>query len=646
MRMDDEAKATTDVTDITKLTDSKLSALIENRWKSSETLWKTVEAAYKSNKKIWENKPDWVDTVPRKKSKARDNRSFLATESVINTLTGRPSKPNVIPASDTNESAEIADDLQEFFLAKYRDLQIKSKMRRGLRYLKLARIICLKIFWNHEIDDFDVEVVDPKNIRLYKKATNCFNNQFAIEKIPDKPLIDLIAMFPDKEDVILREYGQTKEQILLDNPEVEYYEAWIGDYFCVKYGKLILQKGKHPFWDFDGVPMSANEMMKFKGAKTAKERSNVTKDASKYASARKGSNNAAERYQSYLYNYMDKPCPPYIFGTVLALENKPVGDTSLLEQVEPLQIEIDKRKRQISDNAQAANGRTMVDTSMVKMTKADAQAAKSDPNGLWYGDGVIRGVKFETGRDIPALVKEDMVHSTVELDNIFGTQPTFRGEGGKPETATGRAILREQSFQRLDELIDLVDNLHQQLYVWIAQIMKVRYTESHYVKPIGAAKARRVIELTRDSLEDGIEIQIIPGQIMPEDRLFRAERAKEEVTAGIIDPLTYFEETQRENPQELAKRLLMFKTNPFSLVKFSEEDIANLQQANQLLATLQPGGTAPPEGAPKDDRAAKIAEVRKRAEQLVNSEEFKALPAEEQRAALGKLKEQMQALAS
>jgi len=277
------------------------------------------------------------------------------------------------------------------------------------------------------------------------------------------------------------------------------------------------------------------------------------------------------------------------------------------------------------------NGQIKIDTRLVEITKAEAMAAKSDPRGIWYGPGVSKGVEIVFGKELPVTVFNEMNHSIQELDNIFGTQPTFRGEGGQSETATGRAILREQSFSRLDELIDLVDTIHLQLYQWMFQMIKVRYTERHLIKTVGLETAQRVIELTRNNINDGVEIQIIPGQIIPQDRLFKSERAKEEVIAGVIDPLTYFEETERDNPQELAKRVVKFKLNPLSILDMDEQDMADLQKGQ---------GQMP--GEPQ--KASQLAEIRRQAEELTKSPEFQALPPDQQEQAIKQIEDQVNKL--
>ncbi len=626
--------------DISKLDDSQKSNLIENRWKQSASLWEIVKNSFEKNKRVWENNPEWLENIAPKRSKCRDNRTFLAMESVIKTLTGRPSKPNVLSTETSPDGKEIANDLQSFFLTKYDLLGMKAKMRRGLRYLFLSRLIVMKVFWNNEIDDFDTAPVDTRHVRFSKKSTSMYDTEFAIELIPEKSVAELLIDFPDKKAEILKKLGLTEARVLIDNPTTEIKEAWIGDYVIWKMNDIILDTQEHPFWDFEGMPLTANEMGKFNKMGGALRRIEAAR-LKKISAARK---NSSKRYKSYLYNYFDKPLPPYVFGTVLNIANQPVGETSLIEQVIPLQEEIDKRKRQISDNAEMMNGVYKIDTNLTNISREDAQKAKSDPRGIWYGKGVRNGVTIETGKELPSFIKDDIIHSTYDLDNIFGTNNTFRGESGPQETATGRAILREEGYKYLDEFIDLVDSLHRQIYCWWFQMMKVRYTEKHYVKPIGEPKAKEVIELTQDDLNEGIEIKIIPGQIIPDDRMYRFDRAKEEATAGLIDPLTYFEETERDNPQELAKRLVMFKLNPLSILDMKPEDMQKLQVAGQAFNPQAPGGGAPAPGGPLDPRAQAVAKLRQQAEALVQSPEFAKMTPENKKKAIGLLQTQINKL--
>lgn len=645
--------------------DTTLLSIYKERLVESEELASVIEKSFKSNVKIWEGKPDSLALIPRKRSKVVDNRIFMATESQLNKLTARPVKPMIIPANETPEAQQIASDLQDYFLDLYRKRKVKKIFKRGLRSLHFARLFCVKPFWNSDIDDVDVAYVDPRKVRVAKTATCEEESDFVIEKIDTKKLLDMLYAFPESKEKILQLSGLTEEQAMVKNPRQEYEEVWIGDGAMWIYKNAVIKKQKNPYYDFDGLMLAPEEMAELEqrepGSNThsmnGRRRRPVLGKFKGEQDARKGAVKAnpeeANKYESYLYNYFDKPRKPYIFGTVLEVEDSPVGRTTLIEVTSDLQEGVSKRKRQIADNSDFVNGITKVDTDKTTMTLAQARAAHYDPEGIVYGAGVAAGVTRETGQSLPTMVFEDMQDSRNELDEIFGTGATFRGsQGSKDETATGRAILREEGLSRLDEFVTLIDYAGQELYSWWFQLMKVRYTETHLVKGIGLAKAQRVIEIMQDDLQDGIEIQIMPGQTLPDDTLYRAERAAEDMKAGVIDPITYLEKSGGyDNPQEVVKKAVMFKASPFSILEMTDKDMEQLAKGLQILqmvtvASQPPQPAVPGDGGAEvpDDRAAKVAEFAKRIEQVVNSPEFQALPPEEQKAKVGEMRSALASL--
>lgn len=645
--------------DVETLKDEGLVRFINTRWKKTESLWSEIGKLHDDNKKQWQNQPDYIKNIPRKKSKARDNRIFIAIESVITNLTGRPSKPNAVAGNDTEEAKTIANNLQDYVLERYRKLQMKKTMRKGLRYLFFSRLIVLKAFWDADMDNFNEKAVNPKNIRFYPITATCREEvEVWMEQI-DTSLSKMIARFPDKEEELIKDSTfATLEEIQINDPPASYKEVWINDDWVVyMYKNKILKKELNPYWDWEGLHMTGKERAKVGEKPGKKKRAFMTKirGFQDYRNKRvkakeEGKKGAGDvEYESYMSNHFDSPRAPYMIGTILEEEDKPIGETSLIEQAIPLQEEIDKRKRQFSDNADMMNGIFKVDTGLVTgLSKAEAKRAHADPRGIWYGKGVKEGVTREVGKELPQFLRVDMIHSIAEVDNIFGTQPTFRGEKGTQETATGRAILREASAQRLNELIDLTDYLHEESYNWWLQFIKTRFTEKHLAKIMGKEKATETIDLMQDDFDEGTEIRVIPGQVLPEDRVYISDRAIEAAKVNMIDPLSFFESQGWEDPMKQAKRLMMFSAQPFSIVDMSDEDIAKVVKAAQMFATPPPeggGGAPPPEGGGvPEEKAKQVAAIRKEAQDLINSPEFKNMPPEEQRSVQEEIKKRLEAV--
>lgn len=593
--------------DISTLTDAQKSNLIENRWNSSNSVWEIVKKAYESNLRVYRNHPDWIDGnnfAVKKKAKIRANRIFRDVESVINSLIANLPQPNFIPTRDTPESKELAQMEQKFFIKKYTDLNVKEQMRKGLRNLYFCRLIMIKPFWNKKTNDFDAISIDPRNVRVNKKSTKEENSDFCIEEISDN-LTSVMALFPDKATEIMKQSGYlTLEDAYINNPEIKYKEAWIGNYVMWKYGGMILASMKNPYWDWDGLLVTPEEERELKDL-GGEQRRNALSTIRQYQAQRAqspteggapqqpqpvasgdgpadqsingGSQNTGDPQtdlRAYYFNHFDEPRKPYIFATAFNNENTPVGQTDMIAQATPLQEGIDRRKQDIDENASLVNGQIKVDSSV--MSKADAQKLRYEARGVIWGKGVGAGVSRETGQPLPAFVYEDMVDSRNEIDVIMAASSAFRGEREGQETKAGRLALVDQSYQNLNELVQIVDYVSQELFNWFYQLAKTRYTEHHYAKFMGPDNAVKTLSLMQDDMEDGAEVKIIAGKTLPEDRQFRYEQAQTDVKEGIISPIDYLEIAGYENPQQKAKDAVMYKVSPLMAVGVTPEEMQKI----------------------------------------------------------------------
>lgn len=573
---------------IKELPDDKLAALVENRFNSSETVWDTIKKVYARNTAYYdcemENEakmPDYLRKVPVKKHRTKANRIFRNVESVINALIASPPKPNLIPGRATPEAVELAHLQEQYFQNKYDERNVKETLRKGLRNLYLSRLIVLKPFWNAKINDFDVISLDPRKVRVAKTATKEEDSEFAIEEVDDS-LESLVAKFPSKRAEILKAAGHTEQSLLTENPQVTYKEAWIKDCLIFKYQNLILGKIQNPYWDWDGIlvtpeeelsldKMEGDERKAYLGDIRGQQEERMAKMAPKKGEDGTVPQGDAE-LSAYRFNHFNTPRKPYIFATVLNNEATPIGRTDFISQAIPLQESVDRRKRQIDDAAEMAGGITKVDSSV--MDKADAQKLRYESQGVIYGKGVATGVSREFGGSLPSFVFEDMQDSRNEIDNIMAASSAFRGEREGQETKAGRLALIEQSYQALNELVQVVDYVNRELFNWFYQLAKVRYTERHYAKTMGDDKAVKILEIMQDDLIDGTEVRIIPGKTLPQDAQFRFERAQEDVMNGTISPIDYLKEAGYQDPLEMAKNAVLYKINPPVAVGLTPEEMA------------------------------------------------------------------------
>lgn len=605
--------------DITKYDDTQLAALVEGRWSSSSDLWEVVNRVYKTNTSIYENRADWLQFISerRRRFRVQSNRIFPNMESVINSLIANPPGVNILPARDGEPAQEFARKLESFFRKKYNDLNVKETMRMGLRNLYFGRLLVIKPFWNPSLGqggDFDYRAIDPRNVRIGKYAKNEKETEFVIEEVEDN-LCAVIDRFPEQKAELMKKFGFTgddgESRMYVKNPDVKYKEAWIQDYVIFKLDTLILGKIKNPYWDWDGVLVTAEEDTQLNGAegqppveidqrRQILQQAKLQQDQRQTASqqpqqdpnmpppegqepidpnlqAEQMANQqmpTPEEYKPYFFNYFDNPRKPYIFATIFNNENSPIGRTDMITLSAELQRGIDKRKMDIDENCELVNGMLVIDATV--MPKADAQRIRFETKGIIWGKGVKDGVSRVMGTALPAFVHEDMLDSRSEIDNIMAASSAFRGERQGQETKAGRIALIQQSYLRLNELTQVVDYVSKEIFDWGMQMAKTRYTEYHYAKWMGKEGAREVIELIQDDFETGSEVSIIAGKTMPIDDETKFEQAQNDVKEGYISPIDYLEIAKYDNAKELSKNAVMFHLSPVAAVGLTPEEMQKI----------------------------------------------------------------------
>jgi hypothetical protein len=607
--------------DITTLQDEQKVQLVDNRWKSSDSLWDIVTRVYEANTRIYENKSGWLDDLPhqQKKKVVQANRIMPNMEAVINSLIANPPGLNILPSREGQEAQDFARKQESFFQKKFMDLNTKETARKGLRNLYFGRLIVIKAFWNPAIDDFDYRAVDPRKVRFGKYASKEQDSEFAIEEIDDN-LCAVIERFPDKKKELMKKFGiKDDEDLYVKNPDVTYKEAWIQNYVIFKLENIILGCIKNPYWDWDGILVTqeeADELEKTdeEGGLTIEKRREklqqikLEQDQRKTAMTPEAPEGEAEegdeeyeeeemsedgpKYKGYYFNYFDEPRKPYIFATIFNNENSPIGRTDMITLSASLQQGIDKRKIEIGENCELANGIIKVDSEV--MGKSDAQRIRFETKGVIWGKGVVNGVQRETGTALPQMVFDDMIDSRQEIDNIMAASSAFRGERQGQETKAGRLALIQQSYLRLNELVQVIDYVYYEMFSWAMQLAKTRYTEYHYAKWMGKEGAREVIEIIQDDFETGSEVKVIAGKTLPVDDEFKFEQSQNDVEKGYISPVDYLEIAKYDNARELAQNAVLYQQNPMAAVGLAEDKMPVPFTPGQLtpeqFAATQPQG--------------------------------------------------------
>lgn len=616
--------------DINKLTDVQKAQLIEARWKSSSEVWDIIDKVYSQNTAVYANNADWLQFVPQRRVNyiVQANRIFVNMEAVINSLIANPPGVNVLPSRKGPDAMEFANKLEAFFRKKYLDRNVKETTRMGFRNLYFGRLMVIKPFWNPVIDDFDFRVVDPRKVRFSKFARKEQDSEFAIEEIEDN-LCAVVERFPEKKIELMQKFGFSTEKnddgslrgeadMYIQNPDIKYKEAWVSnDQVCFKHENIVLGTIRNPYWDYDGILVTEEEEAQLmdksvkedgtpaglfgqarreflQGIKQQQE-ARQAEHAQMNAEPAEAAEGAAEpaqplvegqpeaaapvAYKQFFFNYFEFPRKPYIFATIFNNENSPIGRTDMITLSMQLQKGIDKRKMDIDENCELVNGIVKIDASV--MGKSDAQRIRWETRGIIWGKGVVAGVSRETGTGLPDMVFKDMIDSRQEIDNIMAATSAFRGEREGQETKAGRLALIQQSFLRLNELVQVGDYVAKEIFDWGMQLAKTRYTEYHSAEDTDDDGNREDIELIQDDFEEGSKVRIIAGKSLPVDDEFRFEQAQVDFQKGALGLTDYLEIEKYDNAKELAKNAVAYHINPVVAVGMTPEEAAKLAPANK-----------------------------------------------------------------
>jgi hypothetical protein len=502
--------------------DKDLVNTIDLRIKEASTKKNEIDKVNEVNEKFYLGQQIDSGSLYPHQAQIVDNRIFLAVDTIVPILATKKREPVVMPAQNTDESRESAILAQEYLSWKFNELKMHMKISDLVRFFNIYRYCVLKYRYVGEpYNDFVVEVKRPESIVIDNKA-NSDDIEFVGEYLEDtaENLLDKFAMKGDKidkkkKDKILKELQLNDKQL---GTKVKYLEFWTDDFVVWKVNNVILDKAKNP-----------NYLWDTKGKKA--------------------------------FNHFSSPKKPYIILSWQNLLKGVYGDTTALEQAMTLQKNINKRKRQISDNADQANGTWVFNTKYFSAKEISKFTGAPNQHIKYEGDDpVSNAVTRLYAKDLGQQVFLDLQDDKNECDNIFGVHSTTRGERTDQKTATESNLLKQSDYGRLDLMSQYIDSKMEELYNAFIQMVLVYYDKMKMLKVLGPDKSKEFIEFSRDNIEEGIEIIV-----KTEPLLAKAEEIDKYMQlykAGAVDPLTMYERLNIPNPKELTRRVIMFQQDP------------------------------------------------------------------------------------
>lgn len=519
-----------------------------------------------------------------------DNRIFLSIDTIVPILATKKREPIVIASQDTEESRELALLSQDFLSWKWKKEQMHLKLAELIRFFNIYRLSCLKYRYVPAKDDFIVELVRPESLIVDDSPEPEF-----IAEIKEDSVKNIISTFELDEE-------RTKEllkTLKISNKELgtiaAFIEFWTDDFVVWKIKDFILDKKPNPNY----------------------------------------------LWKKNAYNFFDRPQKPYILYNWNTLSKSIYAQTTSLEQAIPIQRNINKRKRQISINADQASGTWIFNTKYLPKTQVEKFTGAANQHlyfeadeGTNINEVATRLVPKDLGNQVFAELNEDKA----EVDNIFGVHSTTRGERGFSKTAREATLLKESDLGRLDLMSQYIDIKTEELYDAFIQMALVFYDEKKTLRILGQNKNKKFLEFSRDNIKEGMEIIIVSEPLLAKSEEINKYTMLYQV--GAIDPLTMYEKLNLPNAKELARRSVLYQKDPMAyLAEFSidentegfENDPKNV--AKMDIEKLSQGEPVPPT---REVTAEHLAVHNK----FLAQDAFKNLPPEVQELMIGHVRQE------
>jgi len=530
--------------DDVSLSDSEdlLLTKIKFRVLESESLLKGREKNWEEAKKFFDGK-HWEITntkLPSYKSDTVINKWFGAVRSLVAFET------DAKPESEIDVSVQPNDSSAEMLYAQAKKVDASLDYQWDIQNIPstLTEIYYDRYnyddgfgmyFWNDETDNVDFETIKPQELLVSPGATCVEDAEYVVvKKWRNKKWFD--SHYPD-EDVVFsgmkREGESTLEESKYRNM-ARVYTYMQDELWVIATDKKILDKFPNPHWEWRTADEQRAELIETLG-----EDASMEELRSVFAE------------WTPITNHLIKPEKPIIHfkGYHLA------GDfysQSLVKQVMNINFNINHRKCQIEDNANAVgNGQDFIDPSVPKEIR---DLITSQP-GLKIGINPTLH-RREPGVPLPEFVFTDLQHSEQKFDDLMGHHEVSRGASPtKRQTKAEVMMLRETDITPVRLLMRNSEVAITKLLNGWCQLMKLYYDKEHYIGKLGMKEGAQSY-LRREEIPDNLSIIIKVGSTIPVSKEQRRMEWTQWATSGLMDLKTFYEKMGEPNPEKLANRAM------------------------------------------------------------------------------------------
>jgi len=523
------------------LTDEEFNAIVSGRMDDAVAWWNNkigLDENRAIGEKYYKNDVDTSKNLHDHQVDYKNNRILVDIESLVPMAAMNMAEPIITEANDTDASRQLAMDLGNVEMAFYEDSCMKAKITKIARHLLMGKRIGIIKYWfdpnqgkilpdGSRKGAIIFEVRRPEKI-VIAEQTGPNENPLFIGEYMSGTIEDLIIRFPDKKADILKEQGITvenKKNIQKTVGYIEYHftyynkQSELGEGIGWKLGDTVLGKIATPNWN--------DEIYEIDEA----------------------TGNAVS------LNFFDSPQKPYIFFNHIDTDEWIYDETALIDHAIPLQDVLNKRGRQIVENADHAEGGMVYNTQMI--SQEDMAKVIGDSTEKIGVDGPVNEAIGRVQHNmLPNYVIQDKMDARAEIDNIFGSNAPIKGESSGLDTLGQEILSQRANLGRLQPIADTIEDGMDKVYKAHIQMMKVWWDEPESVRFTASDGSTNFINWSGDKIEDGVKVRVKSGSALPKDKF--AIRNETVQMAASLDPLSIAEGLDKADPKSYAKRIVFY----------------------------------------------------------------------------------------
>lgn len=488
-----------------------------------------------------------------------DNRLFSSVRAILSYVTAQLAKPEVTPSKGDEIYLKGARDIGSSLYQHALDDKVDHKVRAAVLNLITRKRGYLKLRWDPNIGlngDIVTEVCNPEDIIIDRYAGYLQNPTKIYHRIRCS-VDELCARFPEKEMEIKEAFSIRRGVYSQTSKMVTYFECWFtyleqgvpkeGVCWFIQEKRIILDKMANPNWVY------------LKSQKKEKE-ANVT----------------------------SIPPKPFISFNYINTGHSFIDETCLVEQARPLQIMLNKRLRQVGENADYVNGRWIADKGAFSQEDARNLINKGAKTvALVDMKKVPNPLQNVAPQALPNYIENAIMDARNEIDGMMGTPSQFKGSQPDNQDTLGRDLmLKQQAGALQDDLVRSVALGMEEYYKILLQMMRVYYTDDYWFQTQGGDGKYEFILINGDKLDSNVKVGVQTDSTLPLDKMAIRDMAMKLWTSGnAIDIKTLYEDLGLPNPDIRAERYYESNTNPLAyMASIKQEDInADAESDIQLL---------------------------------------------------------------